>query len=128
MTNTRRGELAAFLEEAHLRVSDGSRPIRTDDARLLADELLWGDGSPAWIAHIEPHAESAAVILAQHTRMDWVEDAVADGPAGTGGWVCECGVVVSDVDLSVPGVAGVTAGAMWLARHQVKMLSMRGAL
>ncbi|MBN9214764.1 MAG: hypothetical protein J0J04_08110 [Microbacterium sp.] len=128
MTNTRHDELASFLEEAHLRVSDGTRPLRTSDARQLADELLFGDGSPTWIAHIEPHAASAAIILAQHASSMWVDDAVESGPWGTGGWVCQCGTVITTGDLSVPAGADVPAGAMWLARHQVAMLSMRGAL
>lgn len=130
MTNTRRDELVSFLEEAHLRVSDGSRPISSEDARGVADELLFGDGSPEWVAHIEPHAERAVVVLAYHATAEWVDDAVDDGPWGTGAWVCQCGEVITNGDLSVPeGTVGeVSPKSIWLARHQVAVLGMRGAL
>lgn len=127
---TRHAELSSFLEEAHLRVSDGSRPLGEADARRVADELLFGDGSPEWIAHIEPHAADAVVILAQHARSEWVDDAVESGPWGTGGWVCQCGDVITTGDLTVPEatVGVVSPASIWLARHQVAQLGMRGAL
>lgn len=130
MTETRHDELASFLEEAHLRVSDGSRPLSPGDARGVADELLFGDGSPEWIAHIEPHAADAVVILAQHGTAEWSDNAIESGPFGTGGWVCKCGEVITTGDLKVPeGTVGVLSPmSVWLARHQVKMLGMRGAL
>lgn len=130
MTTTRHDELASFLEEAHLRVSDGSRPLPDGDARRLADELLFGDGSPEWIAHIEPHAAEAVVILAQHGSAEWVDDAVPSGPWGTGAWVCKCGDVITNGELDVPPAlhGKMSPMSVWLACHQVTMLGMRGAL
>lgn len=123
---TRRDELIGFLEEAHLRVSDGSRPISSGDARGVADELLFGDGSPAWLLHHPLNITATALILAQHSAPVWRDDAVESGPMGTGGWLCECGELISVGDLAAP--SGITPLKMWLARHQVAKLAAAGAL
>lgn len=128
MPTTRRDELISFLDEAHLRVSDGSRPISPGDARDVADELLFGDGSPEWILHHPVGIQAAALILARHSSCEWRDDAVESGPWGTGGWVCECGEVITSGDLAVDPGDGVSAVRMWQARHQVAMLGKAGAL
>lgn len=125
---TRRDELIGFLEEAHLRVSDGCRPISSTDARGVADELLFGDGSPEWLLHHPVGIAASALILARHSRSDWQDDAVESGPWGTGGWVCECGEVITSGDLAVDPSQGVPAVTMWHGRHQVAMLAKAGAL
>lgn len=43
--------LADALEEASLQVSDGTRPIDPDDAKQIAEVLIYGtdSGAPVWL-------------------------------------------------------------------------------
>lgn len=127
MDTTRVDELASSLGEAAARATDGCRPIQEDDAQAIARELLTADRMPTWLQATGP---SYVWELARHQRREWVADAVESGPWGTGGWVCECGTVITDgADLSVPGgLAGISAGNVWAARHQVAVLTAAGLL
>lgn len=129
MTATRRDELANFLEEAAASVSDGFRPMSAEDARGIADEILHGDRSPEWISPAPLSPGRFMLLLAPHQRSEWHDDVVASGAWGTGGWVCQCGVVITDgIELTVPSqAAGLSAVSVWMATHQSSVLAAAGA-
>lgn len=121
--DTRISDLAGALTEAAAIATDGCRPIADDDAPAIATELLTGDRMPSWL---QATPSDLVFELAKHQQYRWDPEAIAPGPKPHGGWVCACGALLSgpDADVSVPdGLAGVRAGDVWQARHQVAMLT-----
>lgn len=126
ITSARIDQLAGALIEASACATDGTRRIEDYDAPVVAAELLTGDNMPSWL---QSTPSDLVFEIARHQRAGWVAEVIT--AAGTsGGWVCECGAIITDtVDLSIPGgLAGIPAGNVWMARHQVAILAESGVI